>query len=40
MMTSVEVATIRDAHPAYVLAQQPEAAAAEVRRFLERHPLG
>jgi pimeloyl-ACP methyl ester carboxylesterase len=36
----VEVATIADAHPAYVLAQQPEAAAAAVRRFLERHPLG
>ena len=35
----VEVATIPDAHPGYVLVQQPETVAASVHRFIERHPL-
>jgi pimeloyl-ACP methyl ester carboxylesterase len=35
----VEVVTIPDAHPGYVLVQQPEAVSTAVARFFERHPL-
>ncbi|WP_320669778.1 alpha/beta fold hydrolase [Patulibacter defluvii] len=34
-----ELATIPDAHPAYVLAQRPAEAAAAAVRFLDAHPL-
>jgi pimeloyl-ACP methyl ester carboxylesterase len=35
----LEVVTIPDSHPAYVLAHKPEECVAVARRFLERHPL-
>jgi pimeloyl-ACP methyl ester carboxylesterase len=36
---NLEVATVPDAHPAYVIVQEPEACAAIVTAFLARHPL-
>ena len=36
---ALEVATIPDAHPAYVLVQKPQECARAVRAFLGRHPL-
>jgi len=36
---SFEVASIPDAHPAYVFVQEPEAVGAAARRFFDAHPL-